>query len=193
VSFVRRFRWALLFLVGLVVIGAGASSVLAGSQKASETTYWNNAIHATTSGNAGAWIGYGQAATFTFSDVSSLYRAMDGTVFLNFSGLSKSIREGGGGGYATTVNVKITGVGTVSLTTTLANPWRPHVAFSNNPEVGWNAYGAGRRALLRLEGRELAEGDGDVGHDEHLHAARLGRRRDRVHDGQLLGLPGSNA
>jgi hypothetical protein len=142
VIFVRRFRWALLFLVGLVVIGAGASSVLAGSQRTSDTTYWNNAIHAASSNNAGAWLGYGQVTTFTFNDLTGLYRAMDGTVFLNFSGLSKSIREGGGGGYATTVNVKVTGVGTTSFTMTLANPWRPHVAFSNSPEVGWNAYGA---------------------------------------------------
>jgi hypothetical protein len=142
VSFLRRFRWALLFLVGLVVIGAGASSVLAGAQKTGEMTYWNNAIHATTGGTADAWLGYGQVTTFTFNDVSDLYRAMDGTVFLNFNGLSKSIRTGGGGGYATTVNVKVTGVGTTTFTTTLANPWRPHVAFSAAEGVGWNAYGA---------------------------------------------------
>ncbi|HLY93708.1 MAG TPA: hypothetical protein VKP14_02585 [Gaiellaceae bacterium] len=136
----RQFRWALFLLVGLVAIGVTASTVLARSHTTKASTYWNNAIPASGFGADGAWLGYGQAATFTFNDVSGLYGAMDGSVYLNFSGLSKSIRTGGGSGYTTTLRVTVTGMGTTTFTTTLANAWKPHVAYSNSPGFGWASY-----------------------------------------------------
>lgn len=135
----KRIRWALLLLVGLVVVGAAASSVLAGSQAKQSTTYWNHAIGAT-SPSAGAWLAYNQSATWTFSNVSELQYAQTGSVYLNFAGLSKSLQIGGGAGYSTTVKVVVSGASTATYTVTLANPWRPHVAFNASPGVGWQAY-----------------------------------------------------
>jgi hypothetical protein len=135
----KRFRWALFLLAGRVLIGAGASAVLARSN-ATTATYWNNAIAASTSSSAGSWLGYGQTATWKFGDVTGLQDAMTGTVYLNFTGLSKSTLTGGGSGYSTTMKVVVTGAGTTTFTQTLNNPWRPHVAYSASPGAGWQAY-----------------------------------------------------
>lgn len=135
-----RRLWAFVLLAGLVAIGAGSSSVLAGSGKTT-ATYWNNAITASSGGvPANSWLSYGQSATWTFNNVSELRGALSGSVALNFKGLSKSIQIGGGSGYSTSMKVVVTGAGTTGLTTTLANPYRPHVAYSNSPGVGWDAY-----------------------------------------------------
>ena len=136
----KRFRWALLLLAGLVLIGAGASAVLARSS-ATTTTYWNNAISASGFTSPGAWLSNGQTATWTFGDVTGLHGAVIGTVNLNFTGLSKTTQTGGGAGYSTTMKVVVTGAGTGTFTQTLNNPWRPHVANSNAPDgTGWQAY-----------------------------------------------------
>lgn len=137
----RRFRWAFVLLVGLLVVGAASSAVLAGPQAKKATTYWNHAIEST-SPSSGAWLAYNQAATWTFSDVSELQGALSGSVALNFAGLSKSLQIGGGAGYPTTMKVVVTGVTTASFTVTLTNPWRPHVAYNASPGVGWQAFGS---------------------------------------------------
>jgi hypothetical protein len=135
----KHFRLSLLLLAGLVLIGAGASAVLARSN-ATTATYWNNAIYATGSTSAGAWLSYGQTATWTFKNISELHGAMTGTVNLNFTGLSKSTLTGGGSGYSTTMRVVVTGASTGTFTQTLTNPWRPHVAYNASPGTGQQAY-----------------------------------------------------
>lgn len=140
----RRFRWSLLFLIGIVVIGAGASSVLAGqSTKAkTATTYWNNVVVPTGQiPAAGTPTHYLDTTVFQFANVPyELYGATE--VDLNFHGHVHSIQDGGGSGYATTLNVTVKGVATGTFTLALVNPWRPHVAFSNDPDYGQDAYGA---------------------------------------------------
>jgi hypothetical protein len=132
----RRFRWSLLFLLALVVVGAGASSVFAGSH-ATKATYWNNVI--TTSIPSGDNpVHSGDHATWTFTSLSGLAGATE--VYLNFQATVKSLQESGGSGFATTLKVTVTGVGTSTFTVTLANPWRPHVAFSNATDYGQEAF-----------------------------------------------------
>ena len=138
----KRFRWPLLLLAGVVVIGASSSVVLARSNATADTTYWNNAVSASEFDSAGDWLGYGQTATWTFNDLSGLRGGLNGSAALNFAGFSKTARPGGGSGYSTQMTVVVTGVGagTFTTTTTLNNPWRPHVAYSNDEGTGWAAY-----------------------------------------------------
>jgi hypothetical protein len=140
----RRIRWAVVLLAGMALVGLGGATVFARST----ATYSNNAISAsdfTSTGNHGApaqadwfWLsnGAGQMATWVF-DVSELKSAINGTVYLNVAALSASPYWGSG--YSTDLRIVVHGVGTGTLTTTLANPWRPHVAYNNTAGVGWNA------------------------------------------------------
>jgi hypothetical protein len=141
----KRFRWALVLLTGMALVGAGAAAVLARST----ATYTNHAIPASTftsNGDNGAkpgqlgvwyWLSYGKTATWTF-DASEFQAALNGSVSLNFVGLSTSIHWGSG--YSTDMKVVVTGTGKGTFTQTLANPWRPHVAYNATPGIGWQAY-----------------------------------------------------
>ena len=135
------------FFVALLLIGAGASGVLAGSSKKT-ATYWNNTVAASTFqasvlaiakpnqpvGNW-HWLSYGKSATWTF-DVASI-PALNGSLALNFNALSTSIQLGGGAGYDTGMSVVVTGRGTATLVGTLNNPWQPHVAYNDFAPTGW--------------------------------------------------------
>lgn len=138
---------ALAMLVGLVVVGVTTSSVLAKSGKTT-ATYWSNAIGASSfqpgtgvgtvrpnAPDGWYWLGYEKSATWTF-DVSSM-SALTGSPALNLKGFSTSIQASGGAGFDTTIRVVVTGVGSSTLTTTLNNPWQPHVAYNANPPSGW--------------------------------------------------------
>jgi hypothetical protein len=143
VKSMRRFRWSLLFLIGVIVIGAGASSVLAGQATKAKTaaTYWNNVIEPTTAPSPSDPVPYLDTAQFQFGSLPyDLYGATE--VDLNFHGHVHSIQTDGGSGFATTLSVTVKGVSTGTFIVTLANSWRPHVAFNNNPEFGQDAYGA---------------------------------------------------
>jgi hypothetical protein len=141
---VKRIRWVLLLMAGIVLVGVGGASVFARST----ATYSTNAIAAssfvsTGDHNAPAlgswyWVAYGtsQSAQWTFP-VPELQTAIGGTVYLNFSALSAAPYWGSG--YASKIKVVVAGNSTASFTTTLANPWRPHVASTNTPGIGWNA------------------------------------------------------
>ncbi len=133
-----RFRWALLLLISLVAVGVASSAVLAGPKTTKATTYWNNAVFAES--NPGASLDYGDFATWTFDVYNLRFEALSGSVWLNLAGHSQSVQIGGGSGYNTTVRVAVTGAYTQTFTATLANPWRPHVAYNNDPSVGWDAY-----------------------------------------------------
>jgi len=135
----RRFRWSLAFLIGVVVIGAGASSVLAGSH-ATKATYWNNVI-APSQVPGPDPVHYLDTATWKFTGLAPLYGAVE--VDLNFHANVQSMWDGGGSGYPVTLSVNVTGNGTSTFTVTLANPWRPHVAFSNDAQgYGHDAFGS---------------------------------------------------
>jgi len=121
-----------------VVIGATSSAVLAGSSKTT-ATYVSDAITATAHQNDGTLLGYGAAASFSFN-VAELSGAVTGSVFVNLKGDSQSFGMNGGSGFPTTVKVVVTGVGTTTFTTTLANPWRPHV-YGSMVDVGHGVYG----------------------------------------------------
>lgn len=134
-------------LLGLVGIAAGTSSVLAGSSRTT-VTYWSDAIAASSfqaSVNPVAktdqppgtwyWLGYGGTATWTF-DVAAI-PALNGTVALNFAGLSTSLQPSGGAGFDTMMRINVTGVGSTTSTATLNNPWQPHVAYNYAPPSGW--------------------------------------------------------
>jgi hypothetical protein len=142
-----RRLWALVCLLGLVVVGLGASSVLAGSSTTA-TTYWNNTIKASAfqasvapavkpsqPGGTWYWLGYGGTATWTF-DVGAI-PALNGSLALNFDALSTSLYTGGGAGYDTAMKIVVTGIGTAALSGTLNNPWQPHVAYNAHPPTGW--------------------------------------------------------
>ena len=140
----KRTRWCLVAVIGVGLLAAGGASVYASLAPG----YANNAIAPSSfasSGNHNApamadwyWIGYGsgQYASWTIP-TSELQTALGGTVYLNFSALSAAPYWGSG--YATGIRVVVTGMTTISVTTTLANPYRPHVAYTNAPGVGWNA------------------------------------------------------
>jgi hypothetical protein len=141
----RRF-WASLFLVGLVVIGVGASA-LAGSGKTT-ATYWSNSIsayafdssvgHSSRAGLDMSWLGYGKTATYKF-DVAGI-PALSGSVALNFSAYSTSLQPSGGAGFDTNMKVVVTGVATSTMTGTLKNLWEhSHVAYNNDAPDGWAA------------------------------------------------------
>ena len=142
----RRLSTLALF-VGLVAIGVGASSVLAGSSRTT-ATYWSNAVSASTFsssvapapkfGETAVWLGYGKSATWTFK-VAGI-PAMSGSVSLNFDGYSISLQDGGGAGFDTTMKVSVSGVSTATLTGTLNNTWQPHVAYNADPPTGWEAH-----------------------------------------------------
>lgn len=134
----RRFRWSLLFLVAVAAIGVGASSVFAGSHM-TKATYWNNVI-APTSGPGPAPVHYLDTATWKFGNVDALSRASE--VDLNFHATVHSLQIGGGSGYGTTLSVTVAGSGTSTFTVALSNPWKPHVAYSNAPEYGQDAFGS---------------------------------------------------
>lgn len=125
-------------VVGLAVIGASASAVLAGSSRTT-ATYVSDAITASAHSNDGVQLPYGAAATFTFNTVD-LGSAVTGSVYLNFRGDSQSFGLNGGSGFPTTVKVAVTGVGTGTYTATLANPWRPHV-YGSYADFGHDVYG----------------------------------------------------
>lgn len=132
----KRFRWSLLFLLGVIALGAGASSVLAGGH-AIKTTYWNNVLVPSTVPGP-APVHYLDTATWKFTNASELYGAVE--VDLNFHANVQSIYDGGGSGYASTLSVTVTGAGTSSFTVALANPWRPHVAYSSASSYGQDAF-----------------------------------------------------
>jgi len=125
-------------VLGLVVIGASASAVLAGSSR-TRATYVSDAITAAVHENDGTLLGYGAAASFAF-DAGDLAGAMTGSVFLNLKGDSQSFGMNGGSGFPTTVKVVATGIGTSTYTTTLANPWRPHV-YGSMVDLGHGVFG----------------------------------------------------
>lgn len=138
------------FFVALLVIGAGASGVLAGSSKKT-ATYWNNTVPASTfqasvlavarpyqPAGTWHWLSYGKKATWTF-DVGAI-PALNGSLALNFSALSTSIQMGGGAGFDTNMSVVVTGLGTATLTGMLNNPWQPHVGYNDSPPTGWQGY-----------------------------------------------------
>ena len=134
----KRVRWAFLVLAGLVAVGISASAVLAGSSKTT-ATYVSDAITASAHANDGVPLVYGGTATFTFN-VADLGSAVTGSVFLNFRGDSRSFGLNGGSGFPATVKVAVTGVGTGTYTTTLTNPWRPHV-YGTIADFGHDVYG----------------------------------------------------
>jgi len=141
-----RRLWTLVFLVGLVAIGAGASA-LAGSSKTT-ATYWSNSVsaydfsssvgHSSRAGLDMSWLGYEKAATYRF-DVAGI-PALTGSVALNFAAYSTSLQASGGAGFDTAMKVVVTGVSTSTMTGTLKNLWEhSHVAYNNDPPDGWAA------------------------------------------------------
>jgi hypothetical protein len=136
----RHVRWGLLLLASVVTIGASASAVLAGAHtyKAATATYWNNVLEPTVTPPA-APVHYLDTARWQFTGLpSDLYGAVE--VDLNFHAIVQSIQDGGGSGYGATLSVTVTGVSTATYSVTLANPWRPHVAYSNAPGYGQDAF-----------------------------------------------------
>lgn len=141
-----RLRWSLILLAAAaLVMGVGSASVLARSS----ATYTNRVLSGTmiSSGNHNApaetghwWVGYGHSATWTFSNVSALGNALGGSVYLNVDALSAGPHWGAG--FASTIRVDVTGAVAGTFTTTLANPWKPHVAYNETPGVGWVATGS---------------------------------------------------
>jgi hypothetical protein len=133
-------------VVVLAGLGAGGATVLARST----ATYTNHMIAATdfaSNGDHAApadadcyWLrtGYGQSSTWTFGDVDALGGALKGSLWLNIAAPSTALNWGAG--YNTDLKVVVTGKTTGTFTTTLVNPWRPHVAFNEVPGVGWEAH-----------------------------------------------------
>jgi hypothetical protein len=138
----RRLRWPVAVLAAVAVVGAGGAAVFARSS----VTYTNHAIGATAfnaNGTAIApayanlkWLNYGERATWTFSALE-LQGAVSGSAYLNFAGLSAGPYWGSG--FSSSIRVVVTGAIKGTFTTTLANPWRPHVAFNETAGTGWNA------------------------------------------------------
>ncbi len=141
----RRVRWALVLLAGVAVVGVGAAVVLARST----ATYANHAIPASTFTSNGStvvrpgqlgvwnWLGDGKTATWTFN-VSGLQTAISDSVALNFSALSTN--RYWGAGFSNIIKVNVIGTGQGTFTTTLVNPWRPHIAYNDTAGIGWQAY-----------------------------------------------------
>ncbi len=135
----RRFRWSLLFLAVVVVIGASASVVLAGAHtsKATMATYWNNVVQPSTSSGTSP-VHYLDTALWKFDVPGDMYAATEAD--LNFHANVQSIQDGGGSGFGATLSVTVKGNSTATYTVTLTNPWRPHVAYSNDPSYGQDAF-----------------------------------------------------
>jgi hypothetical protein len=141
---VRQIRWALILLGVMALVGISGATVFARSS----ATYTNHAVSASkfTSADQPApaqddwyWLSSGSGqATWTFTDVYGLaHNAVSGSVNLNVNALSAG--PNWGAGFGTTIKVVVTGVGTNSFTATLANPWRPHIAFNETAGIGWTA------------------------------------------------------
>jgi hypothetical protein len=130
-------------VLGVVaVVGAGSAAVFARSS----ATYTNHPIAASDFHSYGTavapdyvgskWLNYGERATWTF-DVANLQAAASGSAYLNFAALSAGPYWGAG--FSSSIRVVVTGAVKGTFTSTLANPWRPHIAFNDTSGVGWAA------------------------------------------------------
>jgi len=132
-----------MLLGAMGIVGISGAAVFASSS----ASYTNHVLSGvvTSSGTHSApaqtdhwWVNYGQSATWTFN-VSALTKAIGGTVYLNLNALSAG--QHWGAGFSSTIRVDVTGAVKGTYTTTLANPWKPHIAFNDpsTPDAGWNA------------------------------------------------------
>jgi hypothetical protein len=140
----RRIRWIFALGIGATILATTGASVFARSSATytshmlAATGFTANGDHAAPAQSASEWLSFGKTATWTYSDVSALAQAMKGQVYVNVTALSAG--QHWGAGFGTDVRVVVKGVGTVTLTSHLTNPWRPHMAYNDEAGVGWTSY-----------------------------------------------------